>query len=64
MTGSHPIATENARWLTIQNNYFDGSWNKGAGGNGYMRGSRVWDSVYYNNTLRYASRMRWWLALC
>ncbi|KAJ7117143.1 hypothetical protein C8R44DRAFT_738986 [Mycena epipterygia] len=46
MTGSHPIATE------IQDNYFDGSWNKGAGGNGYVRGSRVWDSLYYNNTLR------------
>ncbi|CAE6505004.1 unnamed protein product [Rhizoctonia solani] len=22
------------------------------GGNGYLRGSRVWDSLYYNNTLR------------
>ncbi|KAJ7290615.1 hypothetical protein C8J57DRAFT_1493324 [Mycena rebaudengoi] len=52
MTGSHPIATEAARYLQIQDNYFDGSWNKGAGGNGYVRGSRVWDSLYYNNTLR------------
>ncbi|KAJ7117093.1 hypothetical protein C8R44DRAFT_708379 [Mycena epipterygia] len=52
MTGSHPIATEAARYLQIQDNYFDGSWNKGAGGNGYIRGSRVWDSLYYNNTLR------------
>ncbi|KAJ6551177.1 hypothetical protein B0H19DRAFT_1263865 [Mycena capillaripes] len=52
MTGSHPIATEAARHIQIQDNYFDGSWNKGAGGNGYLRGSRVWDSLYYNNTLR------------
>lgn len=22
------------------------------GGNGYLRGSRVWDSLYYNNTMR------------
>ncbi|KAJ7192765.1 hypothetical protein C8J57DRAFT_1265095, partial [Mycena rebaudengoi] len=59
MTGSHPIATEfikAARHLQIQDNFFDGSWNKilmgvqGAGGNGYVRGSRVWDSLYYNNT--------------
>ncbi|KAJ6498540.1 hypothetical protein C8R47DRAFT_1112041 [Mycena vitilis] len=52
MTGSHPIATEAARYIQIQDNYFDGSWNKGAGGNGYLRGSRVWDSLYFNNTLR------------
>ncbi|CAE6339114.1 unnamed protein product [Rhizoctonia solani] len=45
MTGSHPIATEAARNIQIQDNYFDG-------GNGYLRGSRVWDSLYYNNTLR------------
>ncbi|EJD37321.1 hypothetical protein AURDEDRAFT_173595 [Auricularia subglabra TFB-10046 SS5] len=52
MTGSHPIATESAKWIQVQDNYFEGSWNKGAGGNGYVRGSRVWDSLYYNNTLR------------
>ncbi|PPQ63549.1 hypothetical protein CVT24_004779 [Panaeolus cyanescens] len=52
MTGSHPIATEAARHIQIQDSYFDGAWNKGAGGNGYVRGSRVWDSLYYNNTLR------------
>ncbi|KAF9462503.1 hypothetical protein BDZ94DRAFT_1236815 [Collybia nuda] len=52
MTGSHPIATEGAKNIQIQDNYFDGSWNKGKGGNGYLRGSRVWDSLYYNNTLR------------
>ncbi|TFK31285.1 hypothetical protein BDQ12DRAFT_729689 [Crucibulum laeve] len=45
MTGSHPIATEAARNLQIQDNIFDGAWNKGAGGNGYLRGSRVWDSL-------------------
>ncbi|KAB5592346.1 hypothetical protein CTheo_4227 [Ceratobasidium theobromae] len=52
MTGSHPIATEAAKNIQIQDNYFDGAWNKGKGGNGYLRGSRVWDSLYYNNTLR------------
>ncbi len=52
MTGSHPIATEEAKNLTITDNYFDGAWNKGAGGNGYLRGSRVWDSVYAGNTSR------------
>ncbi|KAG8693360.1 hypothetical protein FRC08_009171 [Ceratobasidium sp. 394] len=31
MTGSHPIATEAARNIQIQDNYFDGSWNKGKG---------------------------------
>ncbi|KAB5588575.1 hypothetical protein CTheo_7981 [Ceratobasidium theobromae] len=52
MTGSHPIATEAAKNIQIQDNYFDGAWNKGKGGNGYLRGSRVWDSLYFNNTLR------------
>ncbi|KZW01910.1 hypothetical protein EXIGLDRAFT_829812 [Exidia glandulosa HHB12029] len=52
MTGSHPIATESARNIQVQDNLFDGAWNKGAGGNGYLRGSRVWDSLYFNNTLR------------
>ncbi|MEI2581158.1 hypothetical protein [Scytonema sp. PRP1] len=51
MTGSHPIVTEAAKNLQIQDNFLDGSWNKGKGGNGYFRGSRVWDSLYYNNTL-------------
>ena len=45
MTGSHPIVTEEAKNLTIADNYLDGAWNKGKGGNGYFRGSRVWDSV-------------------
>lgn len=52
MTGSHPIVTEEAKNLSIVNNYLDGSWNKGKGGNGYFRGSRVWDSVYAGNTTR------------
>jgi len=51
MTGSHPIATEVARNIQVQDSVFDAAWNKGAGGNGYVRGSRVWDSLYYNNTL-------------
>lgn len=52
MTGSHPIVTEVARNLQIERNSFDGSWNKGKGGNGYLRGSRVWDSLYAYNTSR------------
>ncbi|WP_201787193.1 DUF6531 domain-containing protein [Actinoplanes sp. TFC3] len=52
MTGSHPIVTEVASNLSIVDNNLDGSWNKGKGGNGYFRGSRVWDSVYAGNTTR------------
>lgn len=52
MTGSHPIVTEEAKNLTIINNSLDGAWNKGKGGNGYFRGSRVWDSIYAGNTTR------------
>ncbi|TYB64769.1 hypothetical protein FXF51_20125 [Nonomuraea sp. PA05] len=51
MTGSHPVVTEVARNLQIERNSFDGAWNKGKGGNGYLRGSRVWDSLYaYNHS--------------
>ncbi|MFG2300284.1 RICIN domain-containing protein [Actinacidiphila glaucinigra] len=53
MTGSHPIVTENARNLQIERNSFDGAWNKGKGGNGYLRGSRVWDSLWAYNSSRY-----------
>jgi Cellulose binding domain len=52
LTGSHPIVTEEAKNLQIEGNYLDGSWNKGTGGNGYFRGSRVWDSLYDNNVTR------------
>jgi hypothetical protein len=52
MTGSHPIVTENALNLQIERNSFDGAWNKGKGGNGYLRGSRVWNSLYAFNLSR------------
>ncbi|MHA7962083.1 GDSL-type esterase/lipase family protein [Streptomyces sp. L500] len=52
MTGSHPVVTEVARNIQIEHNVFDGAWNKGKGGNGYLRGSRVWDSLYAFNTSR------------
>ncbi|MFD3651608.1 ribosome-inactivating family protein [Streptomyces cyaneofuscatus] len=52
MTGSHPIVTEVARNLQFEGNHLDGAWNKGKGGNGYFRGSRVWDSLYAYNTTR------------
>jgi hypothetical protein len=52
MTGSHPVVTEVAKNLTVQNVNLDGSWNKGKGGNGYFRGSRVWDSMFKDNYTR------------
>jgi hypothetical protein len=52
LTGSHPVVTEEAKNLQIEGNWFEGSWNKGKGGNGYLRGSRVWDSLYVGNVLR------------
>jgi hypothetical protein len=52
MPGSHPVVTEEARNIEIVGNHFEGSWNKGRGGNGYLRGSRVWDSLWTGNTLR------------
>jgi len=52
MTGSHPIVTEVAKNLQIENDTLDGAWNKGKGGNGYFRGSRVWDSLYHGNVSR------------
>ncbi|MCW5254318.1 ribosome-inactivating family protein [Streptomyces sp. SHP 1-2] len=52
MTGSHPIVTEVAKNLQFEQNHLDGAWNKGKGGNGYFRGSRVWDSLYAYNTTR------------
>jgi hypothetical protein len=52
LTGSHPIVTEEAYHLQIVNNELDGAWNKGKGGNGYFRGSRVWESLYAGNTSR------------
>lgn len=52
LTGSHPIVTEETKNLQIVDNHLDGSWNKGKGGNGYFRGSRVWDSLYAGNVSR------------
>jgi hypothetical protein len=52
MTGSHPVVTEEAKNIEIVGNSFDGAWNKGKGGNGYLRGSRVWDSLYVGNVSR------------
>ncbi|QKX16995.1 right-handed parallel beta-helix repeat-containing protein [Microbulbifer sp. YPW1] len=51
MMGSHPLVTEFARHMTFKNNHFHGSWNKGAGGNGYVRGSKLYDSLIQGNTL-------------
>ncbi len=52
MTGSHPIVTEEAKNIEIVGANLNGAWNKGKGGNGYLRGSRVWDSLYAGNVSR------------
>ncbi|TVT51469.1 hypothetical protein FNH05_14830 [Amycolatopsis rhizosphaerae] len=52
LTGSHPIVTEEAKNIEIVGNNLNGAWNKGKGGNGYFRGSRVWDSLYAGNVTR------------
>jgi hypothetical protein len=49
MTGSHPIVTEMAKNLQFESNVMDSSWNKGKGGNGYFRNSKLWDSLILNN---------------
>lgn len=51
MVGSHPIVTEFAKNMTFSNNTINGSWNKGAGGNGYFRGSKLYDSWITGNTI-------------
>ncbi|AWB68939.1 hypothetical protein C2869_06385 [Saccharobesus litoralis] len=38
--------------MTISNNTFNGSWNKGAGGNGYIRGSKLYDSWITGNDIQ------------
>ncbi|MDR6549904.1 DNRLRE domain-containing protein [Paenibacillus qinlingensis] len=51
MTGSHPIVTEFAKNMEITNNIIFGAWNKGKGGHGYVRGSKLYDSKITNNTI-------------
>jgi hypothetical protein len=51
MTGSHPIVTEFAKNMTFSDNTINGSWNKGAGGNGYFRGSKLYNSHIVGNTI-------------
>lgn len=41
--------TEIAKNLQFQDNWLEGSWNKGKGGNGYFRNSKVWDSLIQDN---------------
>lgn len=52
MTGSHPVVTEQVRNIQVVHSHFDGSWNKGGGGNGYFRLSRAWDCLVHDCTLR------------
>ncbi|MBF0620836.1 MAG: hypothetical protein HQL54_02800 [Magnetococcales bacterium] len=63
MIGGHPLVTEVASNLVINNNQMIGSWNKGLGGMGYFRLSKVWNSEVCHNeiydlrhlTLQYSS---------
>ncbi|MBN2802284.1 MAG: hypothetical protein JXR91_04230 [Deltaproteobacteria bacterium] len=52
MTGSHPVVTEFVRYASIKDNYFEGAWNKGKGGNGYLRLSKIWNSLITGNITR------------
>jgi hypothetical protein len=52
MTGSHPVVTEQVRNIQVVHSHFDGSWNKGGGGNGYFRLSRAWDCLVHDCVLR------------
>jgi len=52
MSGSHPVVTEQVYAIELTNNILEGSWNKGGGGNGYLRLSRAWQCLVYNNVLR------------
>ncbi|MDB5048951.1 MAG: hypothetical protein JWO30_2022 [Fibrobacteres bacterium] len=52
MMGSHPVVTEVAKNIEVARNRFEGSWNKGKGGNGYLRFSRAWDCLIYGNISR------------
>ncbi|MBD3345512.1 MAG: hypothetical protein GF401_10660 [Chitinivibrionales bacterium] len=52
MTGSHPVVTEQARGIQVVHSRFDGSWNKGGGGNGYFRLSRAWNCLVHGCVLR------------
>lgn len=52
MIGSHPIVTEFSKNLTLQNIHIDGSWNKGAGGHGYFRASKLHDSLIKDNDIQ------------
>jgi hypothetical protein len=51
MTGSHPIVTEFAINMEFRDNIIFGSWNKGKGGYGYFRGSKLYDSKIIGNTI-------------
>ncbi len=53
MTPSHPIVTEFAHHVTFDGNYLEGSWNKGKGGHGYFRCSKLYDGEIINNTVNY-----------
>ncbi|MDB5802516.1 MAG: hypothetical protein JWL63_3455 [Rhodocyclales bacterium] len=49
MTGSHPIVTEFAKNMEFRDNIIFGAWNKGKGGHGYFRNSKLYDSKIINN---------------
>jgi hypothetical protein len=52
MTGSHALATEFVSNCSVIQNSFDGAWNKGPGGNGYVRFSKASSCMVQGNILR------------
>ncbi len=50
--GRHPIALEFVADSVLQELYINGAWNKGKGGNGYVRFARTFDSVLRHSTIK------------
>ncbi|MBU1657633.1 glycosyltransferase [bacterium] len=50
--GSHPLVFENVYGCIGENLYINGSWNKGKGGNGYVKFSRAFSSQLINSTIK------------
>ncbi|QJW84842.1 right-handed parallel beta-helix repeat-containing protein [Ramlibacter terrae] len=50
--GRHPISIEQSHGFTVRNCFIDGAWNKGEGGNGYLRIARSHHGVVEGCTVR------------
>ena len=52
MAGRHPVAFESCKDVVVENILADGAWNKGKGGNGYIRFARSFGCVLKNSVIR------------